>query len=288
MSRRHNGTSQRALRWIMPLVAATMGMIALGILPGVAKAHDAVPHSSAVLDLVGFDQRLDHEVPGDLAFRDENDQGVNLGHYLQGKPVILALTYFECDNLCPLVRQGLVESVRPLAFTVGKEFDVVVVSIDPAETPAIATAVKAETVAVYDRPGSEAGWHFLTGEHETIDRLAQAIGFRYAYDGERDEYAHASGVVLLTPAGKIARYFYGIEYAPKDVRLGLVEASQNRIGTPIDQLLLLCYHYDPSAGKYSLLIIDILRWAGLLTVAGLAMLLFLMRRQESHRAATLG
>ncbi|MCC6456966.1 MAG: SCO family protein [Caldilineaceae bacterium] len=265
-----------------------IGVIALIILPGVALAHDAVPHSSAVLDLVGFDQRLDHEVSGDLAFRDENGKLVHLAYYLQEKPVILALSYFECTDLCPLVRQGLVESLRPLGFTVGKEFDVVFVSIDPKETPETAAAVKAETVATYDRPGSEAGWHFLTGDHEMIDQLADEIGFRFAYDGERDEYAHASGLVLLTPAGRIARYFYGIEYATQDVRLGLVEASQNRIGSPIDQLLLLCYHYDPSVGKYSLLIMNVLRLAGIATVAGLALFILMMRRQESHRAATLG
>jgi protein SCO1/2 len=254
----------------------------------VAHAHDPVHHGAEALDLVGFDQRLDGKVPGDLVFRDENGRSVSLGHYLQGEPVILALSYFECTSLCPLVRQGLVESLQPLAFTAGDEFDVVLVSIDSKDTPAIASAVKAETIAQYNRPGSETGWHFLTGDHDSIDQLAEAIGFRYAYDGERDEYAHASGIVLLTPAGKIARYFFGIEYAAKDVRLGLVEASQNQIGTPIDQLLLLCYHYDPAAGKYSLLIMNVLRMAALLTIAGLGTLLFVMRRHESNRMTTLG
>jgi protein SCO1/2 len=270
------------------LLLITICTVVFALQPGDAQAHDPVHHSAEALDLVGFDQRLDGEVPVDLAFRDENSRPVNLGHYLQGKPVILALSYFDCTSLCPLVRQGLVESLQPLAFTAGDEFDVVLVSIDPKETPAIASAVKAETIAQYDRPGSEAGWHFLTGDHDSIDRLAEAIGFRYAYDGERDEYAHASGIVLLTPAGKIARYFFGIEYAAKDVRLGLVEASQNQIGTPVDQLLLLCYHYDPVVGKYSLLIMNVLRMAALFTIAGLGMLLFVMRRHESNQMTTLG
>jgi protein SCO1/2 len=251
----------------------------VSIYPGVVRAHDAVPHGQSALDLVGFDQRLGEEVPLELTFRDETDQAVELGDYLGDKPLILALSYFECQSLCPLVRQALVEGLRPLTFVAGDEFEVLLVSVDPDESAATALAVKQETVKSYGRTGSEDGWHFLRGDHDAIDQLADAIGFRYAYDGEQDEYAHASGVVLLTPQGEIARYFFGIEYAPNDLRLGLVEASQNRIGTAIDQLLLLCYHYDPVAGKYNLLIMNVLRIAGVLTVVLLGTMILLLGRK---------
>lgn len=256
--------------------------------PGMAYAHDAVQHSGEVFDLVGFDQRLDNQVPLQLVFRDQDNRMVKLGDLVQDKPVVLALSYFECETLCPLVRQGLVDSLQPLTFDVGEQFDVILVSIDPDETPADAAAAKQATLADYDRAQSAQGWHFLTGEHDAIDELADAVGFRYAYDGEKEEYAHASGLVLLTPAGTIARYFFGIEYATRDLRFGLVEASQNKIGTPIDQLLLLCYHYEPGVGKYSLLIMNVLRLAAILTVSLLAMLILVMRRKESNQVATLG
>ena len=255
--------------------------------PNAAFAHDAMPHNSEVLNLVGFDQRLDAEVPLDLVFRDEKNEPTSMRHYLQDKPVVLALTYFECENLCPMVRHGLVESLRPLAFTVGQEFDVVVVSIDPDETPATATMVKQETIAEYDRPGSEAGWHFLTGDHKSVDQLADAVGFRFAYDAETDEYAHPSGLVLLTPAGKIARYFFGIEYPAQELRLSLVDASQNQIGTAVDRLLLLCYQYDPATGKYTPLIMSIVRIVSAFTVLVFGIFLFVAWRKESHQTPTL-
>jgi protein SCO1/2 len=256
--------------------------------PELALAHDAVLHGDDVLEQVSFEQRLNEEVPLHLEFRDEQNKPASLGTYLHDKPIVLALTYFECETLCPLVRNGLVESLHPLAFTVGEEFDVVVVSIDPDETPAIATTVKQEVIAQYGRANSESGWHFLTGDHERIDQLAEAIGFHYVYDSEQGEYAHASGLVLLTPTGKIARYFFGIEYPAQELRLSLVEASNNRIGTAIDQLLLLCYTYDPVTGKYSLLIMTILRAVSLVTLFVFGMLLFIARRKESHQASPLG
>lgn len=257
---------------------------------GMAQAHDIVHHSSAVNNLVGFDQRLNEEVPGELRFLDESGKSVTLGSYFAQRPVILALSYFECETLCPLVRHGLVEALRPLTFGAGDQFDVVLVSIDPDETPMTAQLVKQETVANYDRVGSEDGWHFLTGDHDTIDRLAEAIGFRYAYDVERDEYAHASGVVVITPEGRIARYFYGIEYDSQDLRLGVVEASQNRIGSAIDQLLLLCFHYDPTVGKYNFLIMNVVRAAGVITVAAIGLAIFMLSRKDpqKERTATLG
>ena len=267
------------LCWLCALLAALL------VAPSVAEAHDAVPHNSGIMDLVKFDQRLDEELPVELTLRDESGKAVELGQYFNGKPVILALSYFECATLCPLVRHGLVEALRPLAFTAGDEFQVLLVSIDPDESTANAMAVKQTTLEEYGRANSEAGWHFLTSDHATIDQLADAIGFRYAYDGEQDEYAHPSGVVLLTPGGTISRYFFGIEYSPQDLRLGLVEASQNRIGGAIDQLLLLCYHYDPTLGKYNLLIMNVVRMAGVLMVAVLGGLIFVMWRKEATRTA---
>lgn len=256
--------------------------------PSAALAHDAVPNGKDVPGLVRFEQRLDEQVPLGLTFRNENDQPVELGQYVGDKPVILALSYFECETLCPLVRQGLVKALQPLTFVAGDEFDVVLVSIDPDESAANAKRVQQETVEEYGRAGSAQGWHFLTGDHDAIDQLADAIGFRYVYDGEQDIYAHPSGVVALTPQGHISRYFFGIEYAPQDLRLGLVEASQNKIGTPIDQLMLLCFRYDPAVGKYSLVIMNVLRMAGLLTVALMALFILMLRRKESQRPELLG
>jgi protein SCO1/2 len=262
----------------------------------IAGAHDVTP-GREVLGVVGFDQRLEAQTPLELEFRDEEGKLVQLRRYFGAeagdKPVVLALTYFACDNLCPLVRDGLATSLRQLSFRPGEEFEVVVVSIDPQETAEQAAVAKAQTLAAYgdatqdtgSGTESAAGWHFLTGDHAAIDRLADAIGFRYAYDIDQDEYAHPSGIVLLTPSGRIARYFYGIDYAPQDVRLGLVEASANRIGTAVDQLLLLCYHYDPVAGKYSPLILTMVRAAGLATVVGLGALVLILRRKNPQQGS---
>ncbi len=271
----------RIYRWLL------LTIMLLTVQPTIVWAHDAVPHDSEVFELVRFDQRLDGEIPAQLAFRDENGNVTELGSYFGDKPIVLALSYFECETLCPLVRHGLVTALQPLGFSVGDEFDVILVSIDPNERQEVAQAVKQETVNAYGRAANADGWHFLMGDHDTIDQLADAIGFRYAYDGEQDEYAHPSGIVLVTPEGRVARYFFGIEYEPQDLRLGLVEASQNHIGTPIDQLLLLCYHYDPLAGKYNLLIMNVIRLAGLATVAIMGTTIFIMWRKESQRTSTL-
>lgn len=260
-----------------------VALVSLGLLlwPHSAQAHDIIFLSQEAQAAVSFEQRLAAQVPLDLVFRDEQGAPVQLAQFTGERPLLLALTYFECPRLCPLVRQGLVEALRPLAFSVGDEFDVVIVSIDPTENAANASAAKAESLARYERPESAAGWHFLTGDHETIDQLAAAIGFRYAYDERQGEYAHASGVLLLTPTGRIARYFYGIEYNPRDLRLGLVEAAEGRIGNPVDQLLLLCYRYDPAVGQYNLLILNVMRAAALMTVVALGALIFILRRREA-------
>lgn len=247
---------------------------------GRAWAHDPALHPSQILGAIGFDQRLDAQVPLDLAFRDETGRTVMLGDYIRDKPVLLILGYWECPNLCPLSRTGLLNGLNELQFTVGQEFAVVMVSIAPTETPDLAAKVKAQEVAGYNRVGSVNGWHFLTGEHPEIDRLAEAIGFRYAFDKRQNEYAHVSGLVVLTPTGKVARYLYGIEYNPRDLRLSLIEATTNRIGAWADQVLLFCYTYDPVTGQYSLLFMRLMQTAALLTVALIGGMIWLLLRNE--------
>jgi protein SCO1/2 len=241
----------------------------------------------AVLREIGIDQRPDRQVPLDLVFRDETGKSVRLGDYFGEKPVLLSLVYYECPMLCTLVLNGLLRSLRALAFDVGKQFNVVTVSVDPGETPSLAAAKKAEYIQKYSREGAEKGWHFLTGEEDSIQALADAVGFRYVYQPDRDEYAHASGIMILTPQGKLARYFYGIEYSTRDVRLALVEASANKIGSPVDQLLLYCYHYDPVTGKYGLLIMNTIRLAGLATVLALGVFMFVMFRRDRLQNSTI-
>ena len=233
-----------------------------------------------ILDQIGIDQGLDDQVPLELSFLDEEGKEVTLGDYLGERPALLTLVYYECPVLCTQVLNGLTQSLRVLSFDVGKEFDIITVSIDPGETPALAAAKKSEYVKRYGRASAQYGWHFLTGRQEQIDRLTEAVGFHYKYDRDTDQYIHASGIMLLTPEGKLARYFYGIEYAPKDIRLGLVEASQGKIGNAVDQLLLLCYQYDPATGKYGLVIMNSVRIAGLLTVVLMATFVTVMLRRD--------
>jgi protein SCO1 len=217
-------------------------------------------------------------VPLDLMFKDEAGRSVRLGDYFGSKPVVLSLVYYDCPMLCTQVLNGMASSFKTLSFSVGKEFEVVTVSFDPREKPELAAKKKEMYLQRLNSPGAAAGWHFLTGEEAEIKQLAQAVGFRYAFDPATNQFAHASGIMVLTPQGKLARYFYGIEYAPKDLRLGLVEASAGKIGSPVDAVLLYCYHYDPATGKYAW-VINLYRWGGALTVVGiLALLLFLRRR----------
>lgn len=247
-----------------------------------AAAESTVPSSAMPepLKSVGYDQRLGEKVPLDLQFRDEAGRSVKLGDLFGRRPVVLVFAYYECPMLCDLVLQGLTGSLKALTFDAGKEFDVVVVSIDPEETPKLAAETEAQTLAHYNRSGTEAGWHFLTGGQESILKLTQAAGFRYVYDRERDEFAHAAGVVILTPGGRISRYLYGIEYAPRDVRLALIESADGRIGNLADQVLLYCFHYDPVYGKYSAMTMNILRLAAVATVLGLGLLIVLLKRRE--------
>jgi protein SCO1/2 len=232
----------------------------------------AQPLDNSVADGIGIEQLLDAQVPLDLSFRDETGGVVRLDQLIGDRPVILSLAYFECPMLCTQVLNGLLRSLRVVDFDIGTDYDVLTVSIDPGETSALAQGKKTEYVGGYGRPGAGAGWHFLTGDQGSIDALAESVGFRYEYDVETDNYIHASGIMILTPEGRVARYLYGIEFSPKDVRFSLVEAAQQKIGNPIDQLLLLCYQYDPTTGKYGLVILTSVRVAGGLTVAVLASL----------------
>ena len=249
----------------------------------VGSAHGQALDST-VGDQIGIDQRLGERVPMNLAFRDETGAEVRLDEILDKRPAILSLVYYECPMLCTQVLNGLLRSLRVLSLDVGGEFEVITVSIDPGETPALAAAKKKEYVGRYGRDGAAGGWHFLTGTRERIEELAEAVGFRYEYDPETDLYVHASGIMVLTPAGELARYFYGVEYAPKDLRLGLIEAAEERIGNAVDQVLLLCYQYDPTTGKYGLVILNSLRVAGAATVAVLAVLVIGWIRRERRQA----
>jgi protein SCO1/2 len=254
---------------------------------GLSTLVSSQPLDPSVGADIGIVQHLNQQVPLDLTFRDDTGKKVQLADLMNnGRPVILSLVYYECPMLCTQVLNGLLRSMRVMSFDVGTEFDVITVSIDPGETSALARAKKNEYVGRYRREGAAAGWHFLTGEADQIERLAETVGFRYEYDEETDMYVHASGVMLLTPEGRLARYFYGIEYSPKDMRLGLVEASENRIGSPVDQVLLLCFQYDPTTGKYGLVIMNSIRLAGGATVVLLVLLIVGMIRRDRRLQAS--
>ena len=235
---------------------------------------------------VGFDQRIGEMLPLDARFLDEQGQSVALADYFGDKPVILSLVYYECPMLCSMVLNGLVRSLRVLKFNVGEEFNMITLSIDPGEGPELAQEKQKSYVGLYKREGAAAGWHFLTGEETEIHRVAESVGFRYVYDSETDEYAHAAGVVVLTPDGTIARYFYGMDYPPRDLRLGLVEAADGKVGNVIDQALLFCYRYDPLAGTYSAVVLNILKIAAAVTLIALAVMFYFLRRRIQPAAMT--
>lgn len=260
-----------------------VGLIALTI-PRPVSAHDAQADARPpALREVAFDQRVNAPVPLQAEFQDEAGRSVRLGDYFGSRPVVLALVYHRCRDLCPLLLEGATRALRQTPFTPGREYSLVVVSFDPRDTPAIASAKKAELLQRSAAPGAAVGWHFLTGEAPAIRAVTEAVGFRYSYDAKADQFAHASGLVLLTPQGTIFRYMYGIEFPPEILRLGLVEASQNQMGSVVDQVLLFCYHYDPSTGTYTLAIMNVLRAAGLTTVGAMGAFIVLMRRRDRRR-----
>ena len=232
---------------------------------------------------VGIEQHLDAQLPLDTPFRDEEGREVRLGDYFADKPVVLSLVQYRCPMLCTQVLNGFLKASHAMPLEVGRDFHFVAISFDAREGSELATEKKKHYARVYRRAGAQQGLHFLTGDQQSIDRITQAIGFHYRYVARNDQFAHASGVVIATPEGRLARYFYGIEYSPHDLRLGLVESSNGRIGSPADQVLLLCYHYDPLTGKYGLAIAGLLRWAGILTVIALAA--FLVRHVSARSQA---
>jgi protein SCO1/2 len=266
-------------RRLLGAPALALWLAALGIWSPPAAAHTTA--TAAFLEEIGFDQRLGAQVPLDLPFTDSAGRPVKIGALLAEKPAILVLLYYKCTMLCPLILDGVVRVLKPLTFDPGKEFSVVVVSINPRETPDLAANRKELYVERYGRPGTADGFHFLTGEEPSIRALASAVGFRYREEPKRkDEFSHAAGIVLLTPKGQVARYYYGMDFSPRDVRLGLIEAAGNTIGSPVDQVLLLCYHYDPTTGSYGVAIMNLLRLAGFATVLCLGSFIVLMLRRD--------
>lgn len=257
--------------------------------PPPVSSDDPAAGKVRLLENVGIDQRLGEQLPLELAFRDESGASVRLGDYFGKKPVVLALVYYSCPMLCNQVLNGLTSGLGVISFDIGKEFEVVTVSFDWREKSELARNKKENYIERYQRPGAAKGWHFLTGDRSEIEKLTEAVGFHYKYDPATNQFIHASGIMITTPEGKLARYFYGIEYAPKDLRLGLVEASNNKIGNPVDRLLLYCYHYDPSAGKYGAVAMNMLRLGGIITVLGVvAMLLLLRRKRAAVQQASVG
>lgn len=274
--------SKRILLAVVVVICMTLPSFGQGMTKGIMSPPANV--RPAGLQNVGIEQHLDEQIPADLNFRDETGKSVRLGDYFGKKPVILNLVYYNCPMLCGEVLSGLESALRVLKFDVGKEFDVLTVSFDPRETPEMATKKKAEFLKRYGRVGAAEGWHFLTGPQESIDALTKAAGFQYQYDPKTGQFAHATAIMVLTPDGKIAQYYYGVEYAPKDLRLGLIEASQNKIGTLADQVLLYCYHYDPTTGKYGAIISRVLQLSGLATIVGLGILMtVLIRLGSGHK-----
>jgi protein SCO1/2 len=241
------------------------------------------PGPPPILREVSIAQRLNEPIPPEIIFRDENGKAVHLGDYFGTKPIVLSLVYFDCPALCTEVLNGELRTMKAITLDLGKDFDAITVSFEPKDTPELAKAKRDVYAGQYGRPGARENWHFLTGDQPSIDALTQAAGFHYAYDSASRQYAHAAAILVLTPHGRIARYFYGVQYPGRDVRLGLVEASEGKIGTPTDHALLYCYQYDPATGKYGLIVMNVVRAAGVLTVLVLGIFMFVMfRRERNH------
>ena len=249
---------------------------------GPAPSGDPAAAKPGILGRIGIDQRIGGQVPLDLPFTDDSGREVRLGEYFGKRPVILALVYYECPMLCTQVLNGLVTALGVMNFEPGREFEVVAVSFNPREGPGLASQKKANYLERYGRPNTAEGWHFLTGTEDSIAQLTKAVGFRYEYDTEVGQFAHGAAIEVLTPRGKIARYFYGIEYSARDLRLGLIEAAEERLGSAIDDVLLLCLHYDPSTGKYGATVLGMVRLGGIATVlAFLGFMAVSLRRERS-------
>lgn len=276
-------------RAIAVLLALAVAQVASPVRAATGPA-DARPPA---LREVGIDQRLGERVPLDAAFIDDEGRTVTLGDYFRGeKPVVLVMTYFECPMLCTLVLNGLTKTLKTMSFEPGKEFDVVAVSFDPKDTPETAAKKKAVYLKDYGREATAAGWHFLTGDQAAIERVATAVGFRYRWVPEEKQFAHAAAIMVATPDGRLSHYFYGVDYAPRDLRLGLVEAADHKIGSAVDALLLFCYQYDPATGKYGAIALNLVRAGGVATVLAIGLFMTVMFRREAvaerHRRSAAG
>ncbi len=262
---------------IATLLASAVSLSAQAVPSDMGPTAATLP---AQLQNVGFEPQLNAQIPADIQFRDETGRAVRLGDFYGQKPVVLAFVYYTCPMLCDQIQQGVVGSLRMLSFTPGQDYEVVFVSFDARETPAMASEKKKTALSHFHRPETAAGWHFLTGSAESIAAATKAANFRFSFDAKSNLFAHASGVMILTPDGRISRYFYGVEYPGMHMRLGLMDASAGKIGSPIDHVLLFCYHYDPSSARYSASILRIIRLGGILTLAGLVGGILISRRRE--------
>jgi protein SCO1/2 len=261
----------------VPIAAQSIAAPPSGYKPDPGTPASTMP---APLREIGFDQNLDRPVPLDLTFRDETGRTVRLGEYFGKRPVVMVFAYYDCPMLCTLVVNGLASTLGMLSLEPHRDFEIVTVSFNPADTTAAAAAKKAAALTRYNRTGAAEGWHFLTGDQPSIARLTSAAGFRYTWDEATKQFAHPSGIIVLTPEGRLARYLFGIEYGPRDLRFALVEASSGRVGSKVDALLLFCYHYDPATGRYGFVIMRTIRLAGAVTVLALATFIVVMVRRE--------
>jgi len=280
-----------ALGAVAASVAVVLAVPAAAQYNGVPKSgmmtKDDRPAGIAPEELkkVDFEQKLDAQLPLDLPFRDESGQPVQLQKYFGGRPVVLTLVYYECPMLCTEVLNGLVRALKPLSLEPGRDFDIVTISFNHAEKPALAADKKRTYLERYGRPAAEGGWHFLTGDQASIKLLTDTVGFHFVYDERLNQYAHPAGIMVSTPEGRISKYLYGIEYAPRDVRMALVEASDHKIGTPVDRVLLYCFHYDPTTGKYGLAVLTLIRAGGIVTIGAMAVFFLVARRRNRTRPA---
>lgn len=266
---------------IVALLAASCILPAQTVPSSVGASSSAMPPA---LQNVGFEPPLNGQMPLDLHFREETGRDVHLREFFGEKPVVLAFVYYRCPMLCDQIQMGVVGTLRMLSFNPGRDYEVVFISFDSHDTPELAAEKKNAALARFHRPETVAGWHFLTGSQESIEAATRAANFRFRYDARSKLFAHASGVMLLTPDGRISRYFYGVEYPGRDMRLGLVDASAGKIGSPIDHVLLFCYHYDPSSAKYSASILRIIRIGGILTIFAIVGGIWIFWRRELHAA----
>jgi protein SCO1/2 len=253
--------------------------------PGLQTPHEPRPASTvtpAQLKDVTFEQRLNTTLPLDARFRDESGRDVRLGDYFGTRPVVLAFVYYSCPMLCTQVLNGVSSAAKALPFAAGRDFDVVYVSFDPRDTPQAAAAKKRAQLDDYHQTSDAAGWHYLTGNEASIRRVTDAAGFSYRWDEATGQYAHVSGVLVATPDGRLSRYFYGVEYSPKELRMAIVESSAGKVGSAVDRLLLYCYHYDPASGRYGAIAMNVVRLGGVVTLALLGGFIWLMRRRESY------